>query len=172
MIKFKLNNMKNLITIVLLVLVIGIGITSCSKEDNTPAPTATTPTPTPTPTVLDPCNGDDGFCMDYGSVTKSGSAKLFVINGNRVRVYWEKGSSTTFEQVELDIYSLTPGTYNINGTDASLEYYSATGGAVSAAYGSITVSALDTIAGVSGTFTATMLDSTVITSGVFKNIKK
>lgn len=168
--KFKLSNMKKLITKVLLVLVIGLAITSCSKEENTPAPTAATPTPTPT--LLDPCNGDDGFCMDYGSVTKSGSAKLFVINGNRVRVYWEKGSSTTFEQVELDIYSLTPGTYNINGTDASLEYYSATGGAVSAAYGSITVSALDTMAGVTGTFTATMLDSTVITSGVFKNIKK
>jgi hypothetical protein len=162
--------MKNLVTKVLLILVIGIGITSCSKEESAPTPVAVTPTPTPT--LLDPCNGDDGFCMDYGSVTKSGSAKLFVINGNRVRVYWEKGSSTTFEQIELDIYSLTPGIYNINGTDASLEYYSASGGAVSAAYGSITVSALDTINGVTGTFTATMLDSTVITSGVFKNIKK
>ncbi|MBE7443585.1 MAG: hypothetical protein HS119_14150, partial [Flavobacteriales bacterium] len=156
------------------ILVIGIGISSCSKEENTPTPTAETPTttPTPTPTLLDPCNGDDGFCMNYGSVTKSGSANLFVINGNRVRVYWEKGSSTTFEQVELDIYSLTPGTYSINGTDASLEYYSAAGGAVSAAYGSVTVSALDTITGVTGTFTATMQDSTVITSSVFKNIKK
>jgi len=162
--------MKNLVTKVLLILVIGIGITSCSKEESAPTPVAVTPTPTPT--LLDPCNGDDGFCMDYGTLTKSGPGKLFVINGNRTRVYWEKGAASTFEQVELDIYSLTPGTYSINGTDATLEYYSASGGAVSAAYGTVTVTALDTINGVTGTFTATMLDSTAITSGVFKNIKK
>lgn len=163
--------MKKLVNKAFLVMVVVMGIISCSKEESTPAPTAATPTPT-TPPALDPCNGDDGFCMDYGSITKSGPGKLFVINGNRTRVYWEKGASATFEQVELDIYSLTPGTYSINGTDADLEYYSASGGTVNVAYGSVTVSVLDTINGVTGTFTATMLDSTKINSGVFKNIKK
>lgn len=145
---------------------------SCSKDDDQPEPApVVVPTPTPTQTS-DPCNGDPGFCMDYGSVNKSGSAKLFVYNSSRVRVYWENGSGNSFEQVEFDINSLNAGTYNIDGTAASLEYFSIAGGAVSAAYGTVIVTTLDTINGVTGTFTATMQDSTKITNGKFTSIVK
>jgi hypothetical protein len=125
----------------------------------------------------DPCKGDDGFCMIYGGSQKSGSAKLFVYNQNKVRVFWEKGSSTNFEQIELDIYGLIPGTYNvdnlaISGNSAFIQYYSQSGGVINPAYGSVIVSELDTNGNVTGTFTATMEDSTKITNGIFTNISK
>lgn len=173
--------MKKLILKLLLIpsIIIGVSITSCSKDDETPEPTVTpTPVVTPTPTPsLDPCNGDAGFCMDYGSVNKSGPAKLFVYNGSRTRVYWENGSGSTFEQIELDIEGLTPGTYNVDGlaipgSSANVQYYSNAGGVVNPAYGTVVVSALDTINGVTGTFTVTMQDSTKITNGKFTDIVK
>jgi len=161
-------------------LIISVAIvmfTSCKKEDDTPTPVATTtPAPTLAPTN-DPCSGDPGFCMDYGAVNKSGAAKLFVYNGNKVRVFWEEGTGTVFEQIELDIQGLVPGTYNIDGlaipgSSANVQYYSAANGVVNPAYGTVVVTALDTISGVTGTFTVTMQDSTKITNGKFTSIVK
>lgn len=170
--------MKKLIlkSIVLSIIVLGLGITSCSKDDDAPEPTTPTVNNTPTPTN-DPCNGDPGFCMDYGTVNKSGPAKLFVYNGSRTRVYWENGSGNTFEQVELDIEGLVPGTYNVDGlaipgSSANVQYYTTANGVVNPAYGTVTVTALDTINGVTGTFTVTMQDSTKITNGKFTDIVK
>lgn len=156
-------------------LILGVSVTSCKKDEDSPAPT-TTSNPTPTPTS-NPCNGDPGFCMDYGSVNKSGPAKLFVYNGNKVRVYWEKGTGNSFEQVELDIQGLTTGVYNVDnlaiqGSSAFLQYFSIAGGVVNPAYGTVNVTALDTINGVTGTFTVTMEDSTKITNGKFTSIVK
>lgn len=153
----------------------GLFLSSCNKGDDNPEPVNTTSTPTQTPN--DPCNGYPGFCMDYGSTNKSGPAKLFVYNGSRTRVYWEQGSGSTFEQVELDIEGLTPGTYNVDGlaipgSSANVQYYSNAGGVVNPAYGTVTVTALDTINGVTGTFTVTMQDSTKITNGKFTDIVK
>lgn len=153
----------------------GVSLCSCSKDDDQPTPAATTSTPTTTPN--DPCNGDPGFCMDYGSVNKSGPAKLFVYNGSRTRVYWESGSGSSFEQVELDIEGLTPGTYSVDGlaipgSSANVQYYSAANGVVNPAYGTVIVTALDTINGVTGTFTVTMQDSTKVTNGKFTSIVK
>lgn len=165
--------MKNLFFKYFLVsgLVLGTVVTSCKKEEEVPEPD-----PTP-PTMNNPCNGDPGFCMDYGSVNKSGPAKLFVYNGNKVRVYWENGSGNSFEQVELDIQGLSAGTYNVDdlaiqGSSAFLQYYSAANGTVNPAYGTVTVATLDTINGVTGTFTVTMKDSTKVTNGKFTSIVK
>lgn len=173
----KVNSMKKLIlkTLVLSGIIIGIGVTSCSKDEDPPTPTAAV-----VPVVVppnDPCNGDPGFCMDYGTVNKSGPAKLFVYNGSRTRVYWETGSGNTFEQVELDIEGLTAGTYNVDGlaipgSSANVQYFSVANGVVNPAYGTVTVSSLDTINGVTGTFNVTMQDSTKITNGKFTSIVK
>ena len=155
-------------------LVVGFSISSCNKDDDEEMQTPPTTTPDPT---LDPCNGDDGFCMDYGAENKFGPAKLFVFNGSKVRVFWEEGTGNAFEQIELDIQGLVPGTYNIDGlaipgSSANVQYFSAANGVVNPAYGTVIVTALDTLGGVTGTFTATMLDSTKITNGVFTNIVK
>jgi len=164
-------------TILATIVMAGISITSCSKDEETPTPEETvTTTTTPTPTS-DPCNGDPGFCMDYGTVNKSGPGQLFVYNGNKVRVFWDEGSGSSFEQVELDIEGLTAGVYNIDGlaipgSSANVQYYSAANGVVNPAYGTVTVTTLDTINGVTGTFTATMQDSTKITNGKFTSIVK
>ena len=167
--------MKKNIKIILIAtaLIVGISASSCSKDEDPPEPT-TAAAPTPT---LDPCNGDPGFCMDYGTVNKSGPAQLFVYNGSRVRVFWDEGSGSTFEQVELDIEGLVPGTYNVDGlaipgVSANVQYYSAANGVVNPAYGTVVVTALDTITGVTGTFTVTMQDSTKITNGKFTSIVK
>lgn len=162
-------------TLVLSGIIIGIGFTSCSKDEDQPTPEATVVVPVIPPN--DPCNGDPGFCMNYGSVNKSGAAKLFVFNANRIRVYWDNGSGSTFEQVELDIYGITSGTYNVDGmttlgTSAKLQYFSIAGGTVNPAYGTVTVSTLDTINGVTGTFNVTMQDSTKVTNGKFTSIVK
>ncbi len=171
--------MKKVILSTLIISAVAVMFTACKKEEDTPAPTpaaTTTPAPTPTPTS-DPCNGDPGFCMDYGAVNKSGPASLFVYNGSRVRVYWENGSGSSFEQIELDIEGLTAGTYNVDGlaipgSSANVQYYSAAGGVVNPAYGTVIVSTLDTINGVTGTFTVTMKDSTKVTNGKFTSIVK
>ncbi|MDG1477089.1 MAG: hypothetical protein P8Q14_08085 [Vicingaceae bacterium] len=171
--------MRKIVLSTLMISAAIVMFTACKKEEDTPAPVATTtatPAPTPAPTS-DPCNGDPGFCMDYGSVNKSGPAKLFVYNGSRTRVYWENGSGNSFEQIELDIEGLVAGTYNVDGlaipgSSANVQYYSAAGGVVNPAYGTVVVSALDTINGVTGTFTVTMNDSTKITNGKFTSIVK
>lgn len=154
-------------------LLLGITLISYScKKDEPATPENSTPT-----TTLDPCNGDDGFCMTYGSTQKSGPASLFVYNQNKVRVFWEKGSGNSFEQVELDINGLTPGTYNVDnlaipGSSAFIQYYSAANGVNNPAYGTVIVTELDTNGVVTGTFTATMNDSTKIIDGKFTNIRK
>jgi hypothetical protein len=158
-------------------IIFGVSITSCNKEEDQPTPEAVEETTITTATTSDPCNGDPGFCMDYGTVNKSGPAKLFVYNGSRTRVYWENGSGSAFEQIELDIEGLVAGTYNVDGlaipgSSANVQYYSAANGVVNPAYGTVIVSSLDTINGVTGTFTVTMQDSTKITNGKFTTIIK
>lgn len=169
--------MKKLNLALVLGLAIGISFVSCSKDEEQPTPGAVEEVaPVNTPTT-DPCNGDPGFCMDYGTVNKSGPAKLFVTNASRVRVYWENGSGNSYEQVELDIYGLVAGTYSVDGstttgTSANVQYFSTANGVVNPAYGTVTVSTLDTINGVTGTFVVTMNDSTKITNGKFTSIVK
>lgn len=163
-------------TLIASLLAVGLlsALTSCKKDD--PEEEETT---TPATTMLDPCNGDDGFCMMFGATEKSGAAKLTDLTNSswdKVRIYWEKGSGTEFEQVELDIYATGPGTYNVTDlftTDAAfMQYYSQAGGTVNAAYGTVTVTELDIDGNTSGTFNITMKDSTKVTNGIFRNIVK
>jgi len=48
--------------------------------------------------------------MDYGNENNVGVATLFFYNQSKIRVFWEKGESSDFEQVELDVYGLEAGT--------------------------------------------------------------
>jgi len=164
--------MKKLVIRLVLIapLALGICVTSCKKDDDS-SDSDDTQTPS---TTLDPCNGDDGFCMTYGGTEKSGPASLIILNSNKVRVFWENGTGNDFEQVELDVYSVAPGTFDVNNNglanSAFVQYYSATSGTNNAAYGTVTVTALDTAGAVTGTFKVTMNDSTKITNGKFTNI--
>ena len=163
-------NLKNgIIGGVLVLSMINVG---CNKEEPTPV----VPIEEEDNTV-NACNGGDGFCMTYKGAVKSGDAKMTVINGSKIRVFWEQGASSTFEQVELDVYGLEPGTFDVNdggsAGSAFVQYYSpANGGTNNAAYGTVTVSALDTNGVATGTFNVTMKDSTKITDGKFTNISK
>ena len=154
-------------------LIFSLALIACEDdEDDSVAPITTPTTNNQTKTA---CNGGDGFCMNYGGTNKEGDAKLIVQSSiNKIRVYWTEGMGNDYEQVELDIFSLTTGTFPIgNGSNTSgIEYFSAANGANEAAYGTVTVTKLDTIAGVTGTFEVTMNDSTKVTGGVFKNIVK
>ena len=161
-------------------LITTLGITTifygCSKEEDTIEEDTDMMATMTTPPTTDPCSGDDGFCMDYGGDVKSGPAVLTNLQSNKFRIFWESGSGSSFEQVELDIYSYTAGTYDVNDlaipNSAFVQYFSAAGGVNNAAYGTVTVTTLDTINGVTGTFNVTMKDSTKITNATFTNIKK
>ena len=155
----------------ILPLAMGLSLSSCSKDDDEDT-VPTTPVASSTA-----CSGGDGFCMNYGGTEKSGPAKLTVQSANsKIRVYWENGSGSSFEQVELDIYSLSAGTFQVNDlatpNSAFVQYFSTAGGVNNVAYGTVVVATLDTIAGVTGTFEVTMKDSTKITGGKFTNIVK
>jgi len=170
--------MKKSIFPLLLVLpfAFALSLSSCSKDDDKDDPTPVAKNNTGG-NSNSACTGGNGFCMDYGGTEKSGSARLIVLNSsNKIRVYWENGTGAAFEQVELDIYSLSPGTFPFNGlatpNTAFLQYFSTASGVNNVAYGNVVVSALDTTGGVTGTFTATMNDSTKITDGKFTNIVK
>lgn len=152
---------------------LGMSFIACSDDDDDDVKPSTTNNST-----SNACNGGDGFCMSYGGVEKSGSARLTVqSNNNKIRVYWENGSGSSFEQVELDVYSLDTGTFQVNdlaiaNSSAFVQYFSTAGGVVNPAYGTVSVNTLDTINGVTGTFSVTMKDSTKVTNGKFTNIVK
>ncbi|MBL4708056.1 MAG: hypothetical protein JKY48_06415 [Flavobacteriales bacterium] len=152
-------------------LFVGLSFSSCSDDDKD------FPVLTPAASTTTACNGGDGFCMNYGGIEKSGSAVLTVKSAsNKVRVFWEQGSGTSHEQVELDIYSLSAGTFTVSDlatpNSAFVQYFSTANGVNNVAYGTVTVSILDTISGVTGTFDVTMKDSTKITGGIFRNVVK
>jgi len=153
-------------------LIVGLSFVACSDDDeDTPAPSTTAANTTTA------CNGGDGFCMNYAGVEKSGAAKLTVQGArNKVRVFWESGSGASFEQVELDIYSLSAGTFPVNDlatpNSAFVQYFSTANGVNNPAYGTVIVTQLDTITGVTGTFEVTMKDSTKVTGGIFRNVVK
>lgn len=160
--------MKIIAKFLSIVFVSTVTFTACEKEENEPTQQQNT---------TSACDGGNGFCMNYGGIEKSGNASLMLLNNNKIRVYWESGSSANFEQVELDIYGLVEGDYDVNdlaipGESAFLQYFSMAKGVVNPAYGTITVTKIDTINGLSGIFTVTMNDSTKITNGVFTNIVK
>lgn len=127
------------------------------------------------PVATNPCGSGVEFCMSFGGTTKSGDADLTDLTG-RYRIYWTTGAGNDYEQVELDIYGSTVGTYTIassgaNGT-ADFEYYHATNGVEEGASGTLEVTTWDpTGVGLTGTFTVTTDKGTEVTSGNFYEAK-
>ena len=137
---------------------------SCEKKEDSPESNVGT------------CNGA-AFCMDYGTSNKSGSATLSEPPGGRYRIYWENNSATGFEQVELDIYGTAKGNYTIDTTGASgtavFQYFSATSGVNNGVSGTLVVTQFEPNGnGLTGTFTLTTENGTMVTNGNFINIKK
>ena len=116
------------------------------------------------------------FCMVYDGAQKSGNATFKALANGRNRIYWEYGSTSSFEQVELDFYGSTLGDYTVDTTGAvgtaNIEYYSASSGVAEVVTGKVTITAFDPSgSGVSGTFSGTTDNGKVISDGKFSNVK-
>ena len=116
------------------------------------------------------CTNGASFCMQYGSITKSGTAiykDLSALTPNRHRIYFSKGN----EQVEMDLYTNGEATLNIGSGVAEFEYFDGTK-ASSATSGTVIISKFDLGGdGISGTFELSMDDGTKVSNGHFINIK-
>ena len=148
---------------VMALLFVGV-LMSCEKKEDTPESSGTA------------CN-DAAFCMDYGTVNKSGNATLSEPPGGRYRIYWENTSGSTFEQVELDIYASATGSYSVdtNATadKAVFQYFSNTSGTNNGVSGTVNVTQFDPNGnGLSGDFMVTTQNGTKVTNGHFVNVKK
>lgn len=159
--------MKILMRRFLLLALIGSAISfiGCKDEEEEILPTAPTSA----------CGGGN-FCMVLDGVQKTGNATFIVLTNGGNRIYWESGSANTFEQVELDLFGNTVGSYTIDTTKATgtanIEYFAAATGVSEAVSGTITITAFDpTGAGISGTFNATTDNNKQITDGMMLNIK-
>ena len=124
------------------------------------------------------CAGDANFCVNYDGADIIGNAVLIEINANRMRVYYSVNTAGTLEQIELDIYGNTAGTYAVDtsyaaGT-AAVEYFnSATGESASGISGTVTVDTWDPDGtGLSGTFSSSLENGKNMSDGNFVEIKK
>lgn len=138
---------------------------SCEKSEETTESTNTA------------CSGGVNFCMMYGNTNKSGNAVLSEPPGSRYRVYWENTSGGQFEQVELDLYTSATGTLQIDtsasASTAFFQYFSSANGVNNGVSGTVNLTQFDPNgAGLSGTFTVTTLDGTMVTNGNFTNVSK
>lgn len=117
-------------------------------------------------------------CFKMNGTAIQVNAVWYDINGQRTRVYYENGSGTSYENIEIDFYGTTSGDYsfvdqNWSSGDASFQYFKASGtGGASGSSGMLQISAVG--ATVSGTFSLTGTDSqgaTVqITDGVINQV--
>lgn len=119
-----------------------------------------------------PCDEGVEFCMDYGGTNKSGDAEVFEYTSSHYRVYWTAGAGNDYEQVELDIYGSTDGSYDIDTTGAagtaSFQYFSTANGVQNGVSGTLEISEFDFGGnGLTGTFEATTEDGTEVTAGGF-----
>ncbi len=159
--------MKNGIKLTLCALAICAIVFACSKEDDEKKDENTATTG---------CVSGASFCMTYDGTVKSGTAKLFVANNTRFRIFWENTTANGFEQVEMDIYGNAAGTFTVDTTKlagtAEFEYFSTNPQALEEGVtGTVNVSSFDPTAGASGTFTLTTANGVKITNGNFINAK-
>jgi len=120
-----------------------------------------------------PCDEGVEFCMDFGGTEHSGDVTVNNYTGTQHRIYWENGTGTSFEQVELDVFATDAGTYDIasSGADgtSSFEYWHATNGVKEATSGSVEITTFDFGGdGLTGTFDVTLDDGTVVTGGFYE----
>lgn len=137
----------------------------CKKDDDE-EPKKTTPTA---------CNGGN-FCMIYDGVQKSGTATFKTLTNGNKRIYWENGSTSNFEQVELDINGSGVGEYNIetsgNVGTAEFEFFSIANGVAEGISGKVIITKYDPSgSGVSGTFYANTDNGKTVSDGKFIDVK-
>ena len=145
-----------------------LSLTACGDEDNNDD--------NDNDVDVNPCDNNSEFCVDYGSKELSGTAELIEITQTHYQLQFTSDENV-MEQIYIDIYGTAVGTYVIDTTDnpasASLQYFDATGGTVYAVDGTLELTGFQPDdAGLSGTFTATMEDSTEVTNGNFQQVDK
>ncbi len=131
------------------------------------------------------CNGKmmcfklDGTLETFDSVV----CKKIAANGTspeRYRIVWETNNIASYSNIEIDVYAMATGTYNVKSgpyvaNDAAFQYYIQGGKKdIQGKSGTVTITTIDnTNKTISGTFTVKAEDnSTVheITEGNFVNI--
>ncbi|WP_026945416.1 DUF6252 family protein [Algoriphagus marincola] len=139
-------------------------ISSCGEDDD-----------------MSPVAGDcpaGKICFKLNGSDTQVDAVWFDINGQRTRVYYENGSGTSYENIEIDFYGTAPGSYPIVGQnwssgDASFQYFKASGsGGASGNSGTVEITEVGST--VSGTFSVSGTDaqgnSVQITDGVINRV--
>ena len=158
--------MKKLLCLVA-ILLISLA-TSCKKKNSG---NNNTNNNTVTPTA---CNGMN-LCFKMNGTGESHDA-VWKLQGSYYRIYWEQGSGSNFENIELDIYGTTPGTYTVSAYPtaglAGFQYFINDYGNVKIIKGQSGTVEITGINGseISGTFTITASDGSTtyeITEGNF-----
>jgi hypothetical protein len=130
---------------------------------------------------MSPAAGDcpvGKICFKLNGTDVQVDAVWFDINGQRTRIYYENGSGTSYENIEIDFYGTSPGSYPVVGQnwssgDASFQYFKANGtGGASGNSGTVEISELGST--VSGTFSVSGTDAqgnaVQITDGVINRV--
>lgn len=167
--------MKISLKISMIAVALILSIASCKKDETTtPANNNTSNTPSSSM-----CNGDK-LCFKMDGNHESYNANVsWKVTPNGNRVYWENGSQTAYENIEIDVKGTTTGVYDVSTGDAGFQYFKATGNVnIQATSGTVEVTAIDnTNNTISGKFTITATDQTnntthQITEGYFENVAK
>lgn len=141
---------------------------ACKKNDPDPAPQGNNNT-----SPVTACNGmklcfkQDGTeesydAVDWRQIAANSTAPA------RYRIYWEDGSGTSYQNIELDVYASSEGTYNVNankphvaGGAAFARFNAATGAEIVGQSGTVTITSIDNANNtITGTFTITASDGT------------
>lgn len=117
-------------------------------------------------------------CFELNGSEVEVDAVWYDINGQRTRIYYENGSGTAYENIEIDFYGSSTGDYpfvdqNWAAGDASFQYFRASGtGGASASSGTLKITAVGPT--VSGTFSLSGVDAqgnpVQLTKGVINQV--
>ena len=170
--------MKGLTQLISVVVLTGmLTILACKKETKDPANSGTNNTSA--------CNGKmmcfklDGILETFDSVV----CKKIAANGTspeRYRIAWETNNAGGYSNIEIDVYAMNAGTYNVKSgpyiaNDAAFQYYIQGGKKdIQGRSGTVTITTIDNAnKTISGTFTVKAEDKGTthdITEGNFVNI--
>ncbi|NVK50892.1 MAG: hypothetical protein HWE09_14065 [Cyclobacteriaceae bacterium] len=152
------------IQILLFALMVSVVLGACSDEDDQNP-------------ITEGC-APGKVCFKLNGTDIAVDAVWFDINGQRIRVYYENGSGTSYENIEIDFYGSGPGDYsfvdqNWSSGDASFQYFKASGtGGASGSSGTLKITEVGST--LSGTFSVTGTDSqgasVQITDGIINQV--
>lgn len=163
-------NMKIGVAVLLLI----ISAVAC-KKDVVTSPTNNSNNNTSTGS----CSGDKLCFKLDGTLQSYNSDVTWKVTTNGNRVYWENGSQTAYENIEIDVKGTSTGVYDVSKGDAGFQLFKVNGNInIQATSGTIEVTQIDNNNNtISGKFTITATDQNnntthQITDGYFQDVPK